>query len=251
MSSPPIDLPAPGQKPSWANQKPDDPISAAARAVNAADLQLIDACAPGREIDVNHHLARISIRTGLSRGKCSTLCEIALMFERMPNVRALIESTHSFSLAHLRTIANGVAGLSPDQTDTVEPRLIELLTPTRPRQAMIGVYTLSRLIGDLVSEFNDCARNDGTQRVPEGETVGISDTGDGKHKTVTAILESDRATEFMATIQGIRNAAVNRGEECTQAEALLQLAQRSTNAEIVINVYREVGGGPAWIDGVG
>ncbi|MBC6822150.1 HNH endonuclease signature motif containing protein [Corynebacterium sp. MSK151] len=251
MSSPPTELPAPGQKPSWANQQSDDPISIAARAINAADLQLIDICAPGDEVDVNHHLARISIRTGLSRGKCSTLCEIALMFERLPKVRALIESTFCFSLAHLRAIANGVAGLSPDQFDTVEPHLLEMLTPTRPRQAMVGVYTLSRLIGDLVSEYNDCARNDGTQRVPEGEAVALADTGDGKHKKVTAILENDRATELMARIQGIRNTAINRGEQCTQAEALLQLAQNSTNAEIVINVYREVGGGPAWIDGVG
>lgn len=251
MSSPPIKLPAPGQKPSWASQQSDDPISIAARAINATDLQLIDLCAPGDEVDINHHLAHISIRTGLSRGRCSTLCEIALMFERLPKVRALIESTFCFSLAHLRAIANGVAGLSPDQFDTVKPRLLEMLTPTQPQQAMVGVYALSRLIDDLISEYNDRTRSDGTQRVPEGEAVALSDTGDGKHKKVTAVLENDRATELMARIQGIRNTEINRGEQCTQAEALLQLAQKSTNAEIVIDVYREVGDGPAWIDSVG
>lgn len=237
--------------PYWANQCSSDPVSELARARNRADLELIDACVPDPETDVNNHAARLSVRTGLGRGQCLALCDIGLLLEALPKLREVIETTLSFSLSHLRAISTGVAGLAPHQLAAVEPHLVELLTPVRPRQAVIGVRRLARLIGDLVAEYDDRARNDGTQRVHKGEGVTVSDAGDGTHSFVTAVLERDRATELMAAIQGVRNQEISQGNDCTQADALLKLAQSSTNAEIVINVYRDAAGGPAWVDGAG
>nr|WP_240393849.1 HNH endonuclease signature motif containing protein [Corynebacterium lactis] len=226
-------------------------MSVAARARNRADLDLIDACLPDPEVDVNHHAARLSIRTGLGRGQCLALCDIGLLLQQLPALRQVIERTLSFSLPHLRAISTGVAGLNPEQLHAAEPHLVALLTPTRPNQAVIGVRRLSRLIGDLVAEYDDRARNDGTERAPKSEGVSLADAGDGAHSFVTAVLERDRATELLAAIAGIRNLEISRGNECTQAEALMKLVRGSSTAEIVINVYRDASGGPAWIDGAG
>nr|WP_205570520.1 HNH endonuclease signature motif containing protein [Corynebacterium lactis] len=225
----------------------------------------------------------MSIRLGLSRGKVLQLCEIGLMLRRMPRVAELARETEALGLSHLNIIANGTYAISDEQIHAVENHVIGLLTPTRPRQAMIGPRKLNTKIGDIVAEYDDRARGDGTiPQITTAESVTIAALPDGKYSQIIATLRNDRAhvvkqaldaavttlnnkrraelaeqareSEASAPEKAPESAAESEGKDApraTLADALIALIRQQTTADVVLNVYRSPDAGEAWLDGAG
>ena len=260
----------------WAHQQPDDPLSQKIRASNRALLELIEACCPNEDDDVEYHAAGLSIRLGLSRGKVMQLCEIGLMLRRMPRISEIAHDTAIFGLPHLGIIANGTFAIADEQIEAVENEVVELLTPTRPRQAMVGPRTLTNKIGDIVAEYDDRARGDGTvPQVTTNESVTVTELPGGKYSQIVATLRSDRSRLIKqaldAAVHTLNKKALDdeksedpgenaEAEEATSgknskratlADALVALVSQQTTAEVVLNIYRTPDSDDAWLDGAG
>ncbi|ALA68594.1 HNH endonuclease signature motif containing protein [Corynebacterium lactis] len=260
----------------WAHQQPDDPLSQKIRASNRALLELIEACCPNEDDDVEYHAAGLSIRLGLSRGKVMQLCEIGLMLRRMPRISEIARDTAILGLPHLGIIANGTFAIADEQIEAVENEVVELLTPTRARQAMVGPRTLTNKIGDIVAEYDDRARGDGTvPQVTTAESVTVTELPGGKYSQIVATLRSDRSRLIKlaldAAVHTLNKKALDdekseapgenaEAEEATSgknskratlSDALVALVSQQTTAEVVLNIYRTPGSDDAWLDGAG
>ncbi|MEJ5918873.1 HNH endonuclease signature motif containing protein [Corynebacterium sp. H78] len=238
--------------PSWSHQRPDDPLSALSRAANIADFKLALACTPALHADVENHAARLSVRLGLSRGQCLMLCDVGLMLNRMPKLAAFAESSEVVPLRYLSIIANGTAAIEDGQMPGIERHILDLLKPRRHQQGFIGPRTLARKVGDIVVEYDNRARNDGTTvPPPSSEALTCEDAGDGQHCFLSGLLERDRATELFAAIKVVKAQEIAQGRECTIPDALMHIVRGNVDAQVVINVYRHENGGPAYLDGAG
>lgn len=232
----------------WAQQTPSDQLSKLAREANRAQLALIRACCPNGDADVEHHAAKISVRLGITRGEALRICDIGLMLRRMPRLAQRAESTDSLTPRQLGIIAHGTCTIADEQIHAVETEVLELVTPSRPRQAMIGPRSLTNKIGDIVAEYDDRARGDGTiPTIIKGESVQLMTLNGGKYSQIIATLRSDRALEIMSAI----GSASRAREGMTQAQALVDLVSGNTSADVTLNIYREPGSDKAWLDGAG
>nr|WP_120491417.1 HNH endonuclease signature motif containing protein [Corynebacterium lactis] len=256
----------------WAHQQPEDELSALVRASNLALLDLIEACCPDGGADVELHAASLSIRLGLSRGKVLQLCEIGLMLRRMPHVAALARDTAALGLPHLNIIANGTYGVLYEQLAHVDAEIVDLLTPVKRRQAMVGPRTLNNKIGDIVASYDDRARGDGTIRhVITSESVTLQTASGGEYSQIIATLRPDRAHLVMSAIEAAsRKLTAEKHKEDKEApeegekggevqksgasrvplpEALVKLVSQQVEAEVVLNIYRSPDSDDAWLDG--
>lgn len=251
--------------PYWAHQEIDDPLSTLARNANRALLELIEACCPDGDFDVEDHAAKLSIRLGLSRSRAIRLCEAGLMFKRMPRLAKMARETAVLNEPAINIISNGTYAIRDEQIHHVESDILKLLEPQKRRQAMIGPRKLNSQIGDIVATFDDAARGDGTiPNVKVCESLTCVEVGDNIHAQLTAVLRKDRAREVMAAIEATWNAekanhAKKKPEEkdtksaadFTLPDAFVGLIKAQTKAEIVLNLYRTPGSNEAWLDGVG
>lgn len=242
----------------WAHQQPEDELSALVRSSNLALLNLIEACCPDGDDDVELHAGTLGIRLGLSRGKVLQLCEIGLMLRRMPRVAAFARETAALGLPHLNIISNGTYGVLDEQVEAVEAEILELLTPVKCRQAMVGPRTLNNRIGDIVAEFDDRARGDGkVPNVVSSESVTLQTLDGGEYSQIIATLRPDRAHLVMSAIKAASDklTAGKRKEQEEPAgrvplpEALVKLITQQTEAEVVLNIFRSPDSDNAWFDG--
>lgn len=233
--------------PYWAHEKPDDELSALARATNRAQFELVEACCPAGDDDVEHYAARLSIRLGITRREALQICDVGLLLKQMPKLADYVRETNTLSIRQLGIIAHGVLAIEVDQMPHLERRILELVRPSRRRQAMIGPRTLNAKVGDIVAVFDDRARGDGTvPTITDTESVTLVERP-GSYSQIVAHLRPDRAHLLMSAI----NAATHANENMTQADALMELVQQQTTAEVVLNVFRTPDSKDSWLDGVG
>ncbi|MEO5307075.1 HNH endonuclease [Corynebacterium sp. c8Ua_99] len=234
-------------EPYWAHENSEDELSALARATNRAQLELIEACCPAGDDDVENHAARISVRLGITRSEALRICDIGLLLEKMPQLAEYARESCALSMRQLGIIAHGVVGIEPDQIPDAEKKILALVTPRKRRQAMIGPRTLTTKIGDIAADLDDRARADGTiPTITDTESVTLVERPDS-YSQIILTLRPDRAYFAMCAIETVFRA----NEEMTQADAFVELIHQRTNAEVVLNVFREPHSDDAWLDGAG
>ena len=248
----PIGPPLP---PVFRHEWADDELSGLLVSHNRNEVLIAEICTPERVRDVEDHLAIIGPRMGVSRARARDYCYIGLMFRRMPTLHRQARDRGHLPFRHLASIAVGTVAVDDEHIGDVEKDLLDYLAPSKDGLALPGIRSFNREICRIVDEHDPLARpideDDPAEERAARESVVIeTDTANGLGH-LNATLDKDRMAEFQELLAAERNRRIDLEGKCTWADALMGMARGEANPRIVMNVYRDINGGRAYLDGAG
>ena len=231
----------------------DDELSGLLVSHNRNEVLIAEICTPERVCDVEDHLAIIGPRMGVSRARARDYCYIGLMFRRMPTLHRQARDRGHLPFRHLASIAVGTVAVDDEHIGDVEKDLLDYLAPSKDGLALPGIRSFNREICRIVDEHDPLARpideDDPAEERAARESVVIeTDTANGLGH-LNATLDKDRMAEFQELLAAERNRRIDLEGKCTWADALMGMARGEANPRIVMNVYRDINGGRAYLDG--
>lgn len=240
------------------NERPGDKLAAIARTRNRNDLAIAVACTPAPDDDVEDHCALLGGRLGAGKGQTMKYCDIGIMLRRMPRFREDAETRGHVPMYTLMIIAGATESVADEHIGAVEAHLLEVFTPAKTDQALPGPFSvrngLRRLIAEIEPEVTPPDDEESMHPRTAGEDLSIRTEGcggNGDFGSLHAQLTRDRMAEFEAALTAVRDGVIRGGDECSWADALMHMARGTVRPRLVINIYRDVAGGPAWLDGAG
>lgn len=250
--------PAPGNPARFRNERPGDPLAELARARNRGDLAIAVACTPDPDDDVEDHCALMGGRIGAGKGQTMKYCDVGIMLRRMPKFREDAESRGHVPMFTLIVIAKATESVDDSHIPALEAHLLAAFTPAKIDQALPGPFSvrngLRRLINELEPEVTPPDDDESVHPRTDGEGLSIQTDGLGETADfgmLKALLTRDRMVELEAALTAVRDEIIRGGEECTWPDALIHMARGTVRPRMVINIYRDAAGGPAWLEGAG
>lgn len=248
----PIGPPIP---PVFRHEWDDDGLSALLVTHNRNEVIIAEACTPERVRDVEDHLASIGPRMGISKSRARDYCYIGLMFRRMPRVREQARIRGHLPFGHLSSIALGTVAVDDECVGAVENDILAFLAPTKDGLALPGIRSFNRELSRIVDAHDPLARpideDEPTADRAARESVKIKTDAPDDFGYLEAKLDKDRMAEFEELLTAERNRRIDLEGTCTWADALMGMARGEARPKIVMNVYRDVNGGRAYLDGAG
>lgn len=235
----------------YAHEDADDALCLAGLERNARDLIIADAACPESLADVEHHLATLHPRLGVTRGEGFAYCDLGIALERLPRLADLLEERPFLPMSHMKAIAQAAHCLADEHLDVFCDRLLRYLAPKRPRQALVGWLSLSRQLCHIIEVLQPEVRpkdppDDSEPPEPEDDPAFHVDDRSTTHVSFKATLRADQGREFLGGLD-----AIARAHRCSRADALMHLLTTKTRVQVVFNVYRSFEGGRAWMSGPG
>lgn len=235
----------------YAHEDRGDPLCAAGLERNARDLVIAEAACPESMADVEHHLATLHPRLGITRNESFAYCDLGIALERLPRLAELLEERPFLPMSHMKAVATAVYCLADDHLDAFCDRLLRYLAPKRPRQALVGWQSLSRQLCHIVEVLQPEVRpkdppDDSEPPDPAEDRQFNVDDRSPTHTSFRATLRADEGREFLDGLD-----AIARAHGCSRTEALMHLIRSKTRVQVVFNVYRAIDGGRAWMSGPG
>ncbi|OFU53798.1 hypothetical protein HMPREF3121_08085 [Corynebacterium sp. HMSC11E11] len=235
----------------YAHENADDPLCAAGLDRNARDLIIAAAACPESLADVEHHLATLHPRLGVTRTEGFAYCDLGIALERLPRLAELLEERPFLPMSHMKAIATAVYCLSDEHLDAFCDRLLRYLAPKRPNQALVGWRSLSKQLCHIVEVLEPAVRppdppDDSKPPDPAEDPAFSVDERSPNHTSFKVTLRADEGREVLDSLD-----AVARAHRCSRTDALLHLIRSKTRVDVVFNVFRAFDGDRAWMSGVG
>ncbi|MEJ6548671.1 HNH endonuclease signature motif containing protein [Corynebacterium sp. USCH3] len=229
-------------EPCWAVSAQEVMFSAK-REINLLELDIAREAAPLPGMEVARHVRALSVGLGVSKGRALAYCDIGTMAGRMVGLRRCLQGG-AFSFEHLRALADAVAAVDDQHLEAVERGLVDLLTPTMPRQAVPGVVTLRRMAQQVVAEIQPSARpldpeGRGEPPPPHHQLDFSVDTRADAATTLHVTLPVDEGLGLVRIID-----AVAAARNCSRTRALVDLVHgRAGDVSVTLNCYRNLDSG--------
>lgn len=235
----------------YAHEDSSDAMCIAGLERNSRDLRIAEAACPDFMADVDHHLAGLAPRLGISRSAALHYCDVGVSLERLPDLAELLEGRPFLPLSHLRIIAQATLCLADEHLAALSDELLRYLAPKKNGQALIGAVTLHKHLAHVVETLQPEVRprdlpDSDEPAPPEEETRFHVDERSSSHTSIKATFRSDLGREFLDCLD-----AVARAHDCSRMEAMTLLVRSTTTVQVVFNVYRAAEGGRAWMSGPG
>ncbi|WP_448851637.1 HNH endonuclease signature motif containing protein [Corynebacterium sp. 335C] len=238
--------------PRFRNERAEDPHCAVAMARNRAEAELARLARPDPDADVEHHLARLSVRLGVPRGAAMGYVLAGEALGRMPAFATSCAERGHVPQWHLRVVGECVAAVADEHMPLVEEALLEFLRPVREGQPLPGPRTLRRHLMDVIDALDPLAAPADDEDMPpreepRQESVDFDERADDVH-TVAAGLRPDRMLEFRMILDAL---CAELG--CSRAEGLMAMAHRVARVDVTLNLHLAADDpdARAWLPGVG
>jgi hypothetical protein len=242
----------PAEPASWSTQSNPDLLSAAKAAANLLDITIAAGCTPDGADEIRRTTGRIARALGVTVGRARAYCEIGTMLARMPQTSAAV-SCGVFSLDLLRILSDVTCAVDSAHLERVDADIAELLTPTRPRQAVPGPVILRRAATRIVGIHQPTALpvDPDAQDVPppELQTDFTVDTRNPEQTCFHITLPASEATGITRIID-----AVAAAHDCSRASAFSELVHGGiSDVKVTLNCYRNIDSGEMhlenqWLD---
>lgn len=193
------------------------------------------------DVDEDSFVRSICAATALGRGEVATNLGIIFQLKLMPKLFNFAKTTLCLDRRRLVAIERACIGVKQELLPQLDREIVELLTPTRPNQAMMSARMLSVKIREIVCRIDPPAAEREPQ--PNVDSLHISHF-DGGCSRLECDLRPDEAMELDTILK-----TVARRDECTKGEALLRLVRQQTTATVVFNVYGQSGKTPVCLGG--
>lgn len=248
--------PDPGDAdPVYRHEWADDELSALVVAQNRSHLHIAEICTPATEFDIEDHLAKLAPRLGMARGRVRDYCYIGLMLRRMPDFRDRAMARGVLPFNFLDSVAASTVAVSDEHIAAVEMDLLDYLTPAKDGVALPGIRTFNREIARIVDSHEPLARpideDEAAEERARREDIDIVTDSPSGMGYLNAVLDKDRMAEVEEIITAVRNRRIDLDGACTWADAFMHAIRGDTQAKTVMNLYRSVDGGPAYLEGCG
>ncbi len=226
----------------WATQANPDLLSTTKTAANLLDLTLAAALTPDGSDEVHRTTANAARRLGVTRSKARVYCDVGTMLTRMPLTSAAV-SCGAFSLDLLRILADVTCAVDDDHLAAVDADLADLLTPTRPAQAVPGPVILRRSATEIVGTHQPAALplDPEAQDVPppELQTDFAVDTRNDDFTVFHVTLPADEAVGVTRIVD-----AVAAAHGSSRATAFAELCHGHVDdVRVTLNCYRNIDSG--------
>ncbi len=220
-----------------------DPLAVARRLARIAEYESWRACLPDtpekNERDWTTHAATLTRSIGGSPHFIAANLDALTTLDRLPRLRALVESLHHLDMFHLRKIDDVLLALPPALDndpafwEVLDETLTGYLSPTRPSQLLPTPAAITRKIRGVVRMLTEGGETPPQEPAQTNPPPYRSHThADG---SVTTEVNHDPTTAA-AVDQAVRNLAGERG--CTLAEAFSALLLEKISVKVVLNLYR-------------
>ena len=229
----------PSPPPSWSLVTNPDPAARAKLHINRNEFDLAASCTPDPDDNVYRTADRLSRTLGITRSKALIYCDIGTMLTRMPHTRNAL-ACGAFNIDLLRILADLTCTLDDTHLDAVDTEIAELLTPTRPHQAVPGPRFLRRQATAVIAAHQPDARPADPED-PELPTPDLSldftvDSSDTDYTVFQITLPTDEAIGATRIIDAI--AAAHNTSRATAFTELLHGTAGDVN--VTLNCYRNL-----------
>jgi hypothetical protein len=226
----------------WATGTLPDLLSATKTAANLLDLTIAAALTPGASDEVHRTTTHAARRLGVTRARARVYCDIGTMLTRMPLTNAAV-SCGAFNLDLLRILADVTCAVDDTNLAAVDADLADLLTPTRPAQAVPGPVILRRAATEIVGTHQPTALPVDPEAedvpAPELQTDFSVDTRDDSFTVLHVTLPADEAVGVTRIVD-----AVAAAHGSSRAAAFAELCHgRVDDVRVTLNCYRNIDSG--------
>lgn len=210
------------------------------------EFLLWDHISPGEGVDADASAAIIASALGISAHRAERLGDVVAFLRRLPRLRALQLELFHLDMYRLEGIWRVLQVAKDELLPEIDGLLVELLTPTRPRQELLGRDAIMNRIKAMLDELDPeiSTREKSTRDCPEA-TTHLRPDGIGE-------LNATYSAEIVSEIdQLIRKKVEETG--LNRADALLELIRGVGQVRVVLNVYtaKDVPEAPVYVPGVG
>ncbi|WP_295628249.1 HNH endonuclease signature motif containing protein [uncultured Corynebacterium sp.] len=235
----------------YAHENRDDPLCAMGLDRNRRDLQIAELTCPDDLADVEHHLAGLAPRLGITYGAALDYCDVGIALERLPALAELLEDRPFLPWSHLKLIARAVCCLSDEHLGAFCDDLLRYLAPKKSNQVLVGFKSLHKQLAHIIELLQPEVRPkdlpDDDEPSPPAEDPSFSvDERSATHTRFTVSMRADQGREFIDSLD-----AIARAHDVARTEALMLLLRSTSKVEVVFNLYREFDGDRAWMSGPG
>lgn len=241
---------SPGAK-QFTHEKAGDPQSEGSIIVNRAQIRQCMMCRCTGIEDAHAHSESTGIRIGATAGRATRLTYIFLTLQALPRLAFVIDHRAHLRLEHLHVLAEAITPLLeaefaggeevPELLETLEPLILRAILPRIDNQRMISDRLLRKRLQQIIEDTHALLRPlDPDEDAKPADRLDLSDDG---HKTgyISGYMDRSKLAEISVAVS-----EVARKEHCSESEALLRLVRGSTTAEVTLNLYCHINGGPIW-----
>lgn len=152
----------------WLVVDTDDPLSEQMRELNRQQLAIARQRAPESWDVIEDIVSRLAARMGISESQALAYCDIGIFLKQYERVAEVLDHG-ALSERHVVRIARDVVAVFDANQPAVEAEILDILTPSRPNQAVSGVRTIHSKIQTAVEKHQSEARPTDPDEVPGGE----------------------------------------------------------------------------------
>ncbi|WP_027019005.1 HNH endonuclease signature motif containing protein [Corynebacterium sputi] len=235
----------------FTHEKPGDSQAEGSIIVNRAQIRQSMMCRCNGIEDAHAHSESTGIRIGATAGRATRLTYIFLTLQALPRLAFVLDHRAHLRLEHLHVLAEAITPLleaefaggeeTPELLEALEPQILRAILPRIDNQRMISDRLLRKRLQQIIEDAHELLRpiDPGAESKPP-DRLELSDDG---HKTgyISGYMDRSKLAEISVAVS-----EVARKEDCTDSEALLRLVRGSTTAEVTLNLYCHLNGGPIW-----